>query len=103
MQYACIVSPAVDSITWSLRCLDQHNGAATTYSVQGDEHNTHYCQNSNGGRVSFAMSMTFLSSVATQSNLTITVLDANYSVSSLKSLSIDCEGSREYKHLDITG
>lgn len=103
VQYTCTDSSTVSSITWSVRCPDQQ-GASTTYSVQRDERNTHYCHSSsNGENVNFMMSLTFLSSSITESSLSITVLDADYSIGSFKSLRIGCEDSGVYKYLDITG
>lgn len=105
VQYSCEVSPAVNSITWSLTCPDQHT---ITYSVGRNQNDIHNCSGVDGSRVSFVMSLTFqfhsISSIVTaESNLSISALDTSYLVNSFMSLRVDCEDSGNYKFLDVTG
>ena len=102
VQYSCDVSPAVDSIRWSLQC---PNMRATTYSVGRQQSNYNSIHNCSTAGVSLSTSIAFhsYSSVAAQSNLSISVLVTSYSVNTFRSLRVDCEDSGNFKYLDVTG
>ena len=102
VQYSCDVSPAVNSITWSLQC---PNMRATTYSVGRQQSNYNSIYNCSTAGVSLSTSIVFHSdgSVAAQSNLSISVLVTSYSVNTFRSLRIDCEDSGNFKYMDAKG
>jgi hypothetical protein len=95
-----------DYITWNIKCDQQ--GIFFTPTVSESQSLINVAQNctssSSEERVSFTMLMTYASNVSMAwSSLNITVPARNYSVSDLYSLRIDCEDTRDYRYLNVTG
>ena len=105
VEYLCHSSTPVSSITWMILCPDNENPPAS-FSVQnGRRTDSFSCSAGDGDYVSLDLTISYETTDAeTWSNLSIIlVLNANYSIGSLNTLKVDCEESRNYRYLELTG
>ena len=108
VQYSCQVSPAVNSIPWNVTCPDQPHPFTPSVRVNDDQTTVLYHCRGNDGDIMVIFEITAIAirsniNDVTQSNKTVTILSTNYSINSLKSLRIGCEGAAHYSYLEITG
>jgi hypothetical protein len=107
VHYVCISKINNNNIiTWNLKCVRDQNLITPAVSESSSPINMPLlCTGSSSEeRVNYTMLITYASNVSMAwSSLNITVPARNYSVSDLYSLRIDCEDTRDYRYLNVTG
>ena len=107
VEYFCHSSTRVNSITWMIQCPNNENLTPSFSAENGGRTESLSCTADDGDyadNVSLDLTISYATTDdETWSNLNISVLDANYSIGSLNTLKVDCEGSRNYRYLELTG
>lgn len=104
VKYSCHSSSPVRSITWGVLCPNQRP-PPTTFSVKNNNNTLqHFCPAGDGDMVGLNLTFDYVPDDAeTQSNISISILEANYSINSAKRLTVDCEQSTDYRYVKLTG
>ncbi len=104
VQYSCYTSSLVRRINWNVYCQEGNvESLPVDLALNGSEGNFE-CRFSNFEMVSTNYVVTIESNGdGVHSNISITVLNTNYSITSSNTLTIQCESSDQLRYLDLQG
>lgn len=108
VHYTCTTS-RVSTITWQFYCpgtaLDDNSRPTASIGIDtGTINETLECTSDDFDKVTVSYRITFQSSHnESQSTISITASEANFSVSTTQSMAIDCEESQNYRFLVFEG
>ena len=105
VEYWCYRTGQASNITWIVQCQNNQNLPPIPFSVRnGGRNESLSCSTGDDERVSLDLTFSYSSNeTATWSNLSILVLDTNYSIERLKMLVIDCGEDLHHRNIELTG